>query len=309
MLKSLRLSSLCLLFLTLLVSMPIFARSDVIELSSFSDVQQMIAMSRHPHHTLLALDDDDTLTMMPCKGGHFTRFTKPTDCQYIGGPAWFSWQASLPKNSPDRIYKNFRQLLTINHFIFVSSMMPLTDPAIPDALRTADKMGMNIVVASARGYSDMGVSEKQFQQDGILNLIEKGAIKTPENHLGFPGFYFPTSWNGKPTRRIAYEHGILYLSGQNKGDMLKQFLAKTDKIHQITKIIFVDDTKQNDIDVAKAYANDPNVNVICVYFTRLKAHKEALTKGKYAKQLQQTANKEWYNIKAALDKNLVQPTV
>src|SRR3989338_2558232 len=165
------------------------------------------------------------------------------------------------------------------------SKMPLDDPSIVATLKTIHQVGAHIIVASARGYSMMSATENQFQQDGILNLIEESAIKTPSDHIGFPGFYMPTPWNNKPVRRIAYEHGILYLSGQNKGIMLQQFLTKTHQTNNITKIIFVDDTFQNVKDVAAAYQLDPKastqkINVISIHYTRLAAHKAAFLMSK-----------------------------
>src|SRR3569623_232893 len=76
-----------------------FADSTVISANSFKEVQSLLQKAKNPHHVLLALDDDDTLTMMPCPS--------PSRCQYLGGPAWFNWQSSLPANSKDRIWKTF----------------------------------------------------------------------------------------------------------------------------------------------------------------------------------------------------------
>jgi hydroxymethylpyrimidine pyrophosphatase-like HAD family hydrolase len=183
--------------------------------------------------------------------------------------------------------------------------MPLDDPAIPSALKEAAHRGSHIILATARGYRMIGSTERQLEEDGVLNLIEKNAIQTPDHHISFPGFYFPAAWHHNQTRHIAYIHGILYLSGQNKGVMLQQFLAKTKQTKNITSIIFVDDTMQNVIDVAKAFANDPNVNVTAIHFTRLAAHKAAFTKGKNAKKLQAIATQRWENIKITLQKNLL----
>lgn len=276
---------------------PIFADSTIVSLSSFNDIQQLLLQQQHPKQVLLALDDDDTLTMMPCPSQHH--------CQYLGGPAWFTWQSKLPTTSRDRIYKSLSQLIDINKLIFTMSRMVIDDPAIPETLKTADKLGMNMIVASARGYDMMGATEVQFSQDHIFKLIEKNAIKTDGNHISYPGFYFPTAWNKKPTRPISYVHGTLYLAGQNKGIMLQQFLEKTNNAHKIRIIIFVDDTMQNVKDVANAYAKDPAVHVISVHYTRLSAHKAAFLTGKNAKQLQAQANKQWYAIRDAMRKNLI----
>src|SRR3990167_5464185 len=232
------------------------ADSTIISLSSFKDVQKLLLEQKHPHQVLLALDDDDTLTMMPCPSQNH--------CQYLGGPAWFEWQSTLPADSKDRIWKSFSQLLDINKLIFTMSRMDVDDPAIPNALKTADKLGVHTLVVSARGYDMMGATEVQFSQDHIFKLIEKNAIKTNGNHISYLGFYLPTAWSDKLVRPISYVHGVLYLAGQNKGEMLRQFLSKTGNAKRIHDIIFVDDTMQNVKDVASAYAKDPAAHVISI---------------------------------------------
>ncbi len=273
------------------------ADSTIISLGSFKDIQKLLLQQKHPQRVLLALDNDETLTMMPSPSQNH--------CQYLGGTAWFIWQSKLTSNSKDRIWTSFPQLIDINRLIFTMSKMVLDDPAIPNTLKTADKLGVNTVVATARGYDMISATEVQFNQDHIFKLIEKNAIKTDGNHISYPGFYLPAAWNDKPIRPIAYVNGILYLAGQNKGMMLKQFLAKTGNTKHIREIIFVDDTMQNVTDVANAYANDPSVHVISIHYTRLAARKAAFLTGKNAKQLQAQANKQWFAIRDALRKNLI----
>ncbi|MCX7121222.1 MAG: DUF2608 domain-containing protein [Gammaproteobacteria bacterium] len=274
-----------------------FAQSEIITANSFSTVKQLIEQNKHPHHLLLALDDDDTLTMMPCPS--------PSNCQYLGGPAWYTWQSALSKNNPKRIWKNFPQLLAINNLLFVMSKMTLVDSQIPSALKMANQKGSFTLVASSRGYRMSGATEAQFTHDNILKFIEKGAITTHSDHISFPGIYLPKPWGGKdPLRHIAYIHGVLYLAGQNKGEMLQQFLDKTNQKNNIRSIIFVDDTEQNVVDVANAYKNDPTVNVISIHYTKLKEHKAAFLSGKNAKKLQALSNQRWFAIRDALKKNL-----
>lgn len=282
-----------------------FADSTIISATSFKQVAKLIQANKDPHHLLLALDDDDTLTMISCYPDSVG--TKPnTPCEYLGEPAWFSWQAALPKNNPDRIWTNFPQLLNITNLLFTMRKMPLDDPSIPLALHTAQNRGAHILVVSAREYSMINATEQQFQQDGILKIIEKNAIKTPTGHISFPGFYFPTPWNQHlHPRYVAYMHGILYVAGQDKGVLIKQFLAKTNETKKIRSIIFVDDTFALVKQVARAYKNDPKVNVMAIHFVRLAQHKADLTHGKNAKQLQWEATKQWHHIEVALHHNLL----
>lgn len=302
MMKAVRI---CFLFLGTFFITHVFAQSTILSANSFSTVQQFIAQTPNPRHLLVALDDDDTLTMEPCPP--YSVGTNPNaQCQYLGGPAWFAWQQSLPANDPNRIWTTFPQLLAINNLLFSMSAMPLDDPAIPATLKTISDVGAHVILATARDYDMTDVTESQLSQDGILNAIEARAITTKRHgkKISFAGDYLPKPWSTAPVRAIAYEHGILYLAGQNKGVMLQQFLAKTHEKKRIRDIIFVDDTLQNVIDVANAYKNDPSVHVLCIHYTRLEAHKAALTTGKNAKQLQANATQEWKTIEASLKNNL-----
>lgn len=286
-----------LLFISLLFCFNSFADSTIISTNSFSKIQTLLAHIKNPTQVLLALDDDDTLTMMPCPS--------PSHCQYLGGPVWFNWQSKLPASSPDRIWKTFPQLLKIANFLYTASNMVIDDPAIPGTIKTANKLGVRTMVITDRGYSMNNATEKQFTHDHILSLIEKNAIKTPTDHISIPGFYFPQKWGKDAPRRIAYVHGVLYDAGQNKGEMIKQFLVKTQTTKKIHTIIFVDDTLKNVKDVAAAYKNDPTTHVIAIHFTRLAVHKAAFLTGKDAKKLQAIANKQWVQICDVMKKNVI----
>lgn len=281
------------IFIFLCVSGGIATATSVIQTAQhFSDIKKIILSVKDPQHTLLALDDDDTLTMMPCP--------TPSNCQYLGGPTWFTWQAGLPANHPDRIYRSFSQLLNINNLIFWVSRMPLVESTIPDVLKIANRLKMPIVIASARGFTMIPATEKQLSEDGIFEIIKKRALPTSDHQISFPGYYMTPH----TTREIAYQNGILYFAGQNKGIMIQDFLKKTHQTNHIHNIIFVDDTYQNDLDVANAYKHNAHVKVISVYYTYLKAHQKAFLTDKNAKKLQAMANQRWYAIDHVLQKNL-----
>lgn len=288
------------LLLTLLfycVSMSASANSTIVSLNNFRSIQHLLSQLKHPEHVLLVMDNDDTLTMMPCP--------IKNHCQYLGGPAWFTWQSTLSKNNKQRIWKSFPELLSINNLVFSMSKMPLTDSQIPATLKMTQQRGIKTIIASARGYDMQTATETQFTQDGIFDLIRNNAIKTQNHHTSFPGTYYPDAWNKKPVRAISYVHGILYLAGQNKGIMLQQFLAKTKNTRNIRTIIFVDDTMQNVKDVASAYAKDTHTKVISIHFTRLASRKAEFLSGKNAKKLQAQANQQWFAIRYAMRNNLI----
>lgn len=287
-----RLITLCLSLSALFFMSFSYAKSTIQTEKSFTAVAKLIQHDKHPSKTLLVLDDDDTLTMMPCRDANH--------CQYIGGPAWYEWQAHLPPNSPDRVEKRFSDLLTANALIMDMSQMPLVSPNVMETLKLAKQRGIRILVASARGENMVNATETQFSQDHILKLIESDTIKTPSGHVSFPGAYMPKHG----VRPIVYQNGTLFLSGQNKGVMMQDFLQKTKLSNTITHIIFVDDTFKNDQQMAAAFHKNPLINVDCIYYTHLKAHKANFLHGKNAGHLQAIAKKRWERISASLKENL-----
>lgn len=287
-----RLIKSCILLIIIsFISCASFAKSTVVSMNQFNKLDSLIAKDQNPTHTLLVMDDDDTLTMMPCDA---------RKCQYLGGPAWFQWQSELPANSPARAAKTFTGLLADNTFLMDMSHMPLVEQSIPQVLQNAKSKGIRLLVATARGSDMLGATERQFQEDQILSLIASDTITTPSGQPTFPGAYLPKHG----TRSIAYQNGILYLAGQNKGVMLKDFLQKTHMSQQITHIIFIDDTYQNVKQVAEAYANNPLVDVTSIYYTHLQSHKGRFLTGTEALKLQHLAALRWKRIQQSLEHNL-----
>lgn len=276
----------------LLFSANLTAKSILLNKKYFSSIQALIAKDKQPTHTLLVLDNDDTLTTMPCSSAKH--------CQYLGGPSWYTWQSQLPPNSPYRVANNTGDLLAINTLILDMTKMPLVESNIPAVLKLAKQRGIRLLIATARGYDMLSATESQLKQDHVLKLIESDAVKTPTGAISFAGPYMPK--NGK--RLVVYQNGILYLAGQNKGLMLKAFLQKTQLTHKITRIIFVDDTLENNQQMADAYGQDSAVTVNNIHYTHLAARQMNFLSGKNAPALQARANLRWKHIKAALNHHL-----
>jgi len=285
------------LFLFLISISVASAKTIHISANSFTDIQKLIQKSPDPKHTLLVVDDDDTLTMMPCKSDG--------NCQYLGGPAWFAWQSGLAPNDSNRIWKTFPQLLKISNFLFAISKMPLDDTAIPAAFAEAANRGVRLVVETARSSENSNATERQFTEDRIFSLIKRDALKTSNGNIGFAGVYLPSNSDASPARMVSYINGIFYVAGQNKGVMLQGLLKKTKQEKNISEIIFVDDTPQNVTDVANAYKNNRDITAICVNYTKLDAHKNAFISGPNALKLQSEANMQWYKIRDNLKEQLL----
>ncbi|OGT25869.1 MAG: hypothetical protein A3I77_01240 [Gammaproteobacteria bacterium RIFCSPLOWO2_02_FULL_42_14] len=271
-----------------------FATSVIGSVNSFQPIAKIITAAKHPHHLLLVLDDDDTLTMMPC--------SSQPHCQYLGSAEWFNWQSALPANNPNRVSPSFAKVIAIADYLIDASNMPLAESDIPAVLKLAHDRGVSVLVETARGYNLIPATEQQFSNDHILSLIEASAILSKTGHISFAGDYFPKKELGLTTHRaIAYENGVLYVAGQNKGIMLKEFLEKTGKSSQFTHIVFLDDTYQNIVDVAAAYQQMPNVDVDSLHDLHLQEHKSQFM---HSKKLQHIASTEWKHLAAADKANL-----
>ncbi|HLD84384.1 MAG TPA: DUF2608 domain-containing protein, partial [Coxiellaceae bacterium] len=259
-----------------------FADSVIGSTDSFQSIQKMISSAAHPEHWLVVIDDDDTLTRMPC--------VSENHCQYLGGVAWFNWQAAMKPDNPARVARSFPDLVRVTDFLLSTHDAPLTESDIPATLTLAHQRGVHILVLTARGSELIPATERQFSQDGILSLVEKDAPQSPVGQISFAGDYLPAKIPELKTNRpIAYQDGILYVAGQNKGFMLKGFLEKMHDAKQFTHLVFLDDTFQNVKDVASVYKNTKNVQVISLHYLRMQKHKAAFLTGKNAKKLQAEA--------------------
>ena len=300
------------LFATLVLSTNIDAKSKFMEINDFSKLEQIVKDLNSTKKTLLVMDNDDTLTMMSCPDQN-----DAATCQYLGGPAWFSWQDNLMKTeSHYKVTSDFDQLINISDLLFAMNDMGFTQASIPKTLQTLTDSGVKLLVLTARGAGTVSATENQLEylkstnseSKNFLTFISDNALigkKSKSPSIASP--FKPKDCLAN-TRTINYQQGVMYVAGQNKGEMLKCLLKKT-KSSRIRNIIFIDDTLGNVEDVEKAFANDTNCNVIAIHYTALKEHKIALTQGGNAAKYQFNAHKRWEAIKATLKYELQKPVV
>ena len=308
--KTIKLSFIIRILLFLISSMAIsncWAHAVKENASSYRKLLEIINHFPAPDNTLLVLDDDDTLTMMPCSNSN-----NPKTCQYIGGPAWFDWQVSLPENSPDRVAKSFNGILDANTLLFTLTNMPYTETDIPMILyHLTTQKKVKLIVETSRGFDTASATARQFgnlpvtNNTNLLSLIDKSALKVSRLSNSTNPFQ-PCDDND--ARAVSYQQGVFYVVGQNKGQMLRCLFKKTDS-KQIKNIIFMDDTQKNVDDVYNEFLNDNRYNVVAIYYTRLENHKKAFTEGEKAKIYQQAAKRRWKDIKRAMQNNFIEPAL
>ncbi len=283
--------------------------------SNFSEMQTKIGVwgDAAMPNTLIVMDDDDTLTMMDCP-----MQSDPEKCQYLGGPAWYAWQSDLLKvpDSPFRVARDETELLDISALLLAMNDMPYTDSDIPAVLKNLTEKGARLLVLTARGNSNVSATETQFKKLQIanktfLNFVQNNAMHGNQSGIAsIAGPVIPTNCAAKIP--VSYQQGVMYASGQNKGVMLQCLMAVTNA-GNIRNIAFIDDTAANVEDVYKAFKNNSNFNVLAMHYTRLEAHKDALTQppggSSQHNKYQKKAHARWVALKDAMHQELLRPNL
>lgn len=287
------------------------AESSLPTADSFAVLQQKVAelSPEAIKRTLIVMDDDDTLMMMPCPGEKGFE-----SCQYLGGSAWFAWQTGLAKQGAAfKVADNFDELIEISALLFSITNMDYTEKLVPELLQELTGAGARLLVLTARDSNNASATERQFRQHALsgeeytnfLDLIQKNSLRgrrSAKSSIASP-FYCPTG-----SRPVSYQQGVMYVAGQNKGDMLHCLLNQTES-EGIEHIFFIDDVLQNVSDVHEAFSGDRRYQMNVMHYTHLQEHKAALTQGPKASVLQQNAHQRWQAIKKALEQNLPAPAV
>ncbi|MEM1302639.1 MAG: DUF2608 domain-containing protein [Pseudomonadota bacterium] len=262
---------------------------------------------------LIVMDDDDTLTQVPCSDP-----SSAETCQYLGGPAWYSWQESLlGSGSEYQVAQTSDDLISISSMIFGMMDMAFTDPGIATELAGLADGGAKMLVLTARGGSDVSPTQRQFADlpstvsgQSFAAFIKSNGLTSPLS--GLPSVASPVDMQGPEAsctsqRPVTYSDGVMYVAGQNKGTMLHCLLARTQS-SGVQNIVFLDDTLANVTDVFTDFAGQTSgPNVLALHYTRLEAHKAALTVGDKADQLQATAAARWNTLDQALTSSLLSP--
>lgn len=285
------------------------AESNHWEISSFTALIELVKEIDQAYNTLIVMDDDDTISMMECPNYH-----DPEQCQYLGGPAWFSWQnAQISKNLQPRVANTFDELLVTATLLFNLNTMVYSQPEVPTVLKKLTGSGVRLLVETARGNSDISATEQQFSRlpfdktNSFATHLSENSLLF--NHLSSKASPY-TPCDISTMRGITYRNGTLYLEGQDKGINLICLLDEFNQQKSATKlthIIFIDDTLKNVISVHNAFKDKPHYQVKALHFNALDKHKAALTKGKYAGQHQKNAMDKWEMIESVLEVELNNP--
>lgn len=303
-----------LIFNATLFSSYAYADAELLTVKTFKAMEEIANGLGEGGETLVVMDDDDTLTMMSCPDRNDLK-----TCQYLGGPAWYSWQEDLLNDNPSSefaVANDSGGLIEISTLLFAINYMGYTEQEMPSVLHSLTKSGVKLLVLTARGSSTQSATANQFtnlnvktdnsKQITFSDFIETNALVSKKS--GLASIASPYLACGDSERPVSYQQGAMYVAGQNKGEMLKCLLESTES-SSVKNIVFIDDTLANVEDVYTAFESNKKYMVKALHYTALQEHKNSLTFGKKAESYQKNANNRWLAIKAVLKNHLRAPAL
>jgi hypothetical protein len=212
--------------------------------------------------TLLVFDLDDTLITMT---------------QALGSVGWWDWQTGLLKNGSDSsklFTSDINQLIRIQNILFQLVKMEVTDDNVLPFIHQATGDGAIIMGLTARGKEHlsatlMQLTDTKFTENGKLLFKQYGLRLTNDKTLTAGDFFCPQF-----KREVIYHDGLMFLSGEDKGQALSCILSSTQQT--IQTIIFVDDSVKNTQSVSKSFTNRRDINVINILYTKENAKEDAI---------------------------------
>ncbi len=283
----------------------------LVNADSYEDLKVQVNSLKDRAHTLVVLDNDNTLTTLPCNDPNNLE-----SCQYLGGTAWGMWQGSLPVDSPLRISPDTQKIYEANEIIFGLSQSVFTENDVPSVLQDLTHQGASLLIETARDGNMLNATEMQLSHltfsEGfsLLDFVSRHALSSPQNGPNLAGSYYPC--NDLSHRKVRYEEGVYYLAGQNKGVMLNCLFhdLNLSAINPpITQIVFMDDTPSNAQDVYEFFKDNPAFNVVSIIYHGMDAHRDAFLTGKMASKYQTKATQSWNTLKTAIQKTIASPSI
>lgn len=239
-----------------MLSMTALASSTVYQTNRYAEIKKIYdTRLAHYSDTLLVFDIDDTLL---------------TSTSPLASTAFWEWQAGLIKqdsHSQDRLAKDIAHLLNIEAKLFSNDPFVVTDEELGPFIKHAVVQGAHTLLLTARSpefepQTNRHLDKPQFILGANQGLFKKKGISF-NNHQSSSRGNFHCSGLSRP---VAYDKGVMYVTGQNKGKSLNCLLRHSKK--QYRHILFVDDTYKNIKDMSAYYQGKKGYTVVSVWFTK-----------------------------------------
>lgn len=177
-------------------------RAQTDELGMVADAAIYLAERYGPEQVLVVLDIDNTLLAMN---------------QDLGSDQWFYWQRDLEQEDPCSALLVNDRLAAQGALFFAGAMRP-TQADGPEQVRRLQDAGLRVIAITSRGPDYRLQTFRELRRNGIA--FWPSALP-PQR--GFAEEFVPQGG----TRPARYEDGVFLTAGQNKGDMLKALLERT----------------------------------------------------------------------------------
>jgi hypothetical protein len=271
-----KLKTLCALC-ALSVSSTVFADVVVKNTENFQNVAQKVnQLVKKGEKPLIVIDIDNTL------------LTSSSD---LGGDIWYQWQRDKLDVKPakgDKVNCLFQDSIGL---LYELVPMNKIEDKVPKMVRSWQDEGLTVMALTSRSPNYRAATEREMIRNNfdmtISPLKEKGSNDIPV-------------YIDNPKRALSYINGIMMTTGMNKGTMLQYILDKTDQ--SFDKVVFIDDSKKNVVNMEKAYKDDPSVDMTIFHYT--KVEDDRVTKNG-ATLTQTQADKmasDWKELNTVLDK-------
>lgn len=213
------------------------ARYDTNDLSVAVAEAKSDKASTPNERVLLVFDIDNTLLTMP---------------QFMGSDQWFNYHAGLISAGKDPGFSKFEELIAAQTALFsLASMKPTQDDA-GFLIDQANSDGVDVFLLSARGPELYSATKRELNSNRIAFTAPQACsfvICSLSGIYGDADIRRAIGASGgrpalSPYRGIVIRDGMMLVSGQDKGTMLRVLLTAI-PTGTYSKIIFVDDTQKN----------------------------------------------------------------
>lgn len=206
-----------------------------------------------PDEILFVFDVDNTLLTSP-------------EGQFFGSDEWYDWQKHLADDDKAKVTCR----LDIQGIAYNMAHLETTED---DALKLTQKLQqqeIDTLVLTARGTAYRYPTERELTAAGFD--FKANQPEASREYNGISGNYQPEagSFIAAP-RDASYQNGIMMVSGQHKGAMLRDMLLKIDAVEQYKAIAFFDDKQKNITNMMDAFIGQP-VDLVAFHYQGVDTH-------------------------------------
>jgi len=210
-----------------------------------------LAAKHGPQNILVVFDVDDTLLALSGD---------------VGGVAWWDWQDDLPDGAPEKL--SFNKRLAVASAMFALTDMELAeDEATINIFKHLIAQGTPVYALTARGPDNRDATMRELHDQGLdfttapecgpPLCVKRGLLGGDEliaplarERFGFDAGAKTKDLGAGPIklssrRDASVADGVMMVSGQNKGIMLRLLVDSLPRGDRPRAIIFVDDSAQN----------------------------------------------------------------